>query len=130
MTKKLIAVFALAFALNLVWENFHSLLYIEYQKMPITELTLIKAALFDALFTAGLFILFFRTSFLRRRLWLVFVVGVVFAVCLELFALETGRWQYNSLMPVIPLFGVGLTPTIQLGFLGYFVLRICGVAKA
>ncbi len=124
MGKKLLKVFACAFILNLVWENLHSFLYVHYKGAPITELVLIKAAAFDALFITVFSILFFRIRFFRERAWLFLVIGIVFAVCLEWFALSTGRWEYNSLMPIIPILGSGITPSIQLGLLGYITLKI------
>ena len=47
------------------------------------------------------------------------LVLVAVSVGIELYALETARWTYNSFMPIIPVVGVGLTPAVQLGLLGY-----------
>ena len=47
--------------------------------------------------------------------------GIVVAVLIELWALQTGRWAYTGAMPLVPFLGAGLTPTIQLGFLGYVI---------
>ncbi len=124
MWKKLSEVYIFAFVLNLIWENAHSFLYVSYQGASITEAVLIRAATFDALFITGLFILFSRAAFFKKRLWLSLVIGIIFAVTLEIFALQTGRWQYNSLMPIIPFLNVGLTPSIQLGLLGYLAIQI------
>ena len=124
MWKKLSEVYIFAFVLNLIWENAHSFLYVSYQGASITEAVLIRAATFDALFITGLFILFSRAAFFKKRLWLSLAIGIIFAVPLEIFALQTGRWQYNSLMPIIPFLNVGLTPSIQLGLLGYLAIQI------
>jgi len=48
--------------------------------------------------------------------WLIVPLGII---GMEWYALTTSRWAYNVLMPIIPLLGTGLTPTIQLGLLGH-----------
>src|SRR3989338_6127191 len=55
VVKKLIAIFALAFLLNLIWENLHSWLYAYYEGGVITEWILLRATLFDAIFITLLF---------------------------------------------------------------------------
>ena len=126
IAKKLLVVFFLSFAFNLVWENLHVHLYEHYQGGAITEWILLHASLADALMiTIGAY--FFMTApFLRRNLWVSIVLGVLVAIGIETWALDTSRWAYNELMPVIPLINTGLTPTIQLGFLGYLALHIVG----
>ncbi len=124
MILKLVFIFTLAFLLNLIWENAHSFLYRHYKGSQITELVLIRAALFDAFFITFVSIFFNWMAFFRDRLWLFVLIGIVFALGLELFALKTSRWQYNRRMPLIPLVKVGMTPSIQLGLLGYIVLLI------
>jgi len=53
--------------------------------------------------------------------------GLLVALTLEAWALHTGRWAYTNAMPLIPLIGLGLTPTVQLALTGYltqkFVLK-------
>lgn len=124
MIKKLSTVFVFAFILNIIWENLHSVLYMHYEGSAITELILLRAALFDALFITILAILFFTVTYFNRRIWYALVFGIVFAVTLELYALETGRWAYTELMPVLPFIGTGITPTFQLGLLSYFIYTV------
>lgn len=50
--------------------------------------------------------------------------GTVTAIIVEIYALNTGLWTYNKLMPIVPLVNTGLTPTVQLGILSYFVLGV------
>mgnify|MGYP001564734139 CR=1 FL=1 len=116
--------FVIAWVLNAVWEYAHSFLYAQYRGGEITGVILLRAALFDAVVITLLGALFLRVSFLRKRLWLIIVAGVIFAVFLEWYALATGRWVYTSSMPIIPFLHTGLTPTIQLGVLGYMTLRL------
>lgn len=118
---ELIAIFILAFGANVVWEHLHSVLYVHYQGNEITNAILLRAALFDASVITLLAISMLSISFLRKRLWIAFVVGVSFAICLEWLALATARWEYTSAMPIIPLIHTGLTPTIQLGLIAWVV---------
>ncbi|OGZ11292.1 MAG: hypothetical protein A3D67_02610 [Candidatus Lloydbacteria bacterium RIFCSPHIGHO2_02_FULL_51_22] len=122
MVRRLLIVFFTAFLLNFLWENIHAVLYVQYQGGEITRLILFRAALFDAavitLFAALLLVL----PWPRARPWVMLALGVVFAVGLEWFALATGRWEYNTLMPLIPFLNVGLSPAIQLGVTGWGAL--------
>ncbi len=117
VVKKLLIIFLVAFVLNLIWEHLHSVLYVHYQGEAITSFILTHAALFDAIFTTLLSVPFMVIPLLRKRFWIAVVVAVGFAVGLERYALSTSRWMYTDSMPVIPILGSGLTPTIQLGLL-------------
>ncbi|MBI2670188.1 MAG: hypothetical protein HYX20_03520 [Candidatus Yanofskybacteria bacterium] len=123
MIKKLSIIFAVAFLLNLVWENLHSYLYIHYKAGEITRLILLRATLFDAVFITLLAILFIKIVYFRERKWYVLLMGIIVAIIIELSALKTGRWAYNEFMPIIPLINTGLTPTIQLGILSYLIFK-------
>lgn len=124
MTKKLGLIFVLAFALNYVWEHAHSLLYANYQGGPITEFILLRATLADAAMITLIILPFLLSRHLAKRSWLIAVIGIAVAIGIEEHALSTGRWAYNALMPIIPFIHTGLTPTIQLGLLGYFAYRV------
>ncbi|OGY64081.1 MAG: hypothetical protein A3I24_00360 [Candidatus Harrisonbacteria bacterium RIFCSPLOWO2_02_FULL_41_13b] len=123
VVKKLIAIFALAFLLNLIWENLHSWLYAYYEGGVITEWILLRATLFDAIFITLLAIPFLKISYLQNRLWYSIIFGITAAILIEWFALNTGRWAYSDAMPIIPLLKTGLTPTIQLGLLSYLTYK-------
>lgn len=127
--KKLFIIFILAFFLNLIWENLHSYLYIHYQSGLITEWLLVRASLVDAVFITIMGWFFITIAFFRKRVWLAFLIGVAAAVLLEFYALKTGRWDYNEFMPIIPLLNVGLTPTIQLGFIAYLIYKLFLIRK-
>lgn len=129
--KKTFYIFLLSFFLNFIWENLHSVLYTGYQGGKITELILTRASLGDAVMITVLLLPFLsspRHSLRRRRVvvwfqkrsWLIFVLGIILAILIEWYAFNTGRWAYNAYMPIIPFLDIGLTPTIQLGLLGYF----------
>ena len=123
-TKRLFVIFATSFILNAVWENIHSLLYANYQGGKITEFILLRATLADAIMITIITIPFIFVPFLSKRKWLIIIVGVILSISIEWWALSTGRWAYNAYMPLIPLLSVGLTPTIQLGLLGYISFKV------
>jgi hypothetical protein len=125
--KSVALTFLLAFLLNFVWENIHSYLYVVYRGQEITEMILMRAALFDALFITAVLSPFILKPEWKRYVWVSIAVALAFAIKLELFALSTDRWSYNSFMPLVPWLGVGLSPSVQLPLLTYatyfFVLR-------
>ncbi|OHA57145.1 MAG: hypothetical protein A2114_02840 [Candidatus Vogelbacteria bacterium GWA1_51_14] len=121
---RLIWIFVIAFGLNALWENFHSGLYVHYRGGEITEFILLRAAVVDAVMIALIAAPFIFWPALNRRSWLIIIAGLIVAVALERFALATGRWAYNDLMPIIPLLATGLTPTIQLGLLGFLSFKL------
>lgn len=127
--KKIILIFILAFILNLIWENFHALLYVNYQGEKITQLILLRASLFDALFITLLSLPFIFIKYFNQRIWYSIVIGIIFAIILERWALATGRWAYNDLMPIIPIIKTGLTPTLQLGLLSFLIFKFSKIDK-
>ena len=121
---KLLNIFIISFLLNFIWEHLHSVFYTHYQGGPVTETILLKATFGDALFITALSIVFFRVEIFKRNTWMILPMGIIGAILLELFALSTGRWAYNEFMPILPYLGVGLTPTVQLGVIGYISIKI------
>lgn len=90
----------------------------------ITFLVLFEASLIDALIITILSVLFLKQSFFQKHSWIIIFVGILISIFIEWFALATGMWVYNSYMPILPFLGTGLTPTIQLGLLGYLSLKL------
>ncbi len=125
---KILFVFVLAFIFNLIWENWHAQLYVHYKGDPITEAVLLQATLVDACIISLLAFGYFFIKWIKERYSLVFLLGVLIAIGIEWFALSTSRWSYTNMMPVVPIIKTGITPTVQLGFLGclsiYFVNRV------
>mgnify|MGYP001574155256 FL=1 len=117
--KKIINIFLLAFILNIFWENLHSFLYSNYMGGKITEFILLRASLFDALLITVILLPFIFLNSLKNNKWLIIVFGIIIAILNEWYGLSAGRWDYNSLMPILPIIKTGLTPTFQLGVLGY-----------
>lgn len=118
--KRIFLIFILAFLLNFIWENLHSYFYASYMGGKITEFILFRASLADAGIITILSLPFIYIASLRKKNLFIIPVGVFIAIAIELYALNTGRWSYNEYMPIIPFLSAGLTPTIQLGLLGYF----------
>lgn len=122
--KRIFLIFSIAFILNLIWENLHSLLYDNYRGGEITQFILLRATFADAVMITVVALPFLFSSFFRKQSWLIVPILLTISIVIELYALETGRWAYNSLMPIIPFLNAGLTPTIQLGLLGYASYKI------
>lgn len=123
-------VFVYSFALNLIWENLHSFLYANYQGGTITEFILLRATLSDAIYItlAATPILLFSGR--RVIIWISVFALLFLSIFIEKYALLSGRWAYNSLMPIVPFLQTGLTPTIQLAVLGYLSFRLSGLTGA
>lgn len=119
MLKKFCIIFVVALILNIIWENAHVFLYANYQGGEITEFILLRAALFDALLITIISLPFFYFNFLKSRLWIVILLGLVVAIINEWYGLGTARWAYNDLMPILPIIHTGLTPTLQLALTSF-----------
>lgn len=114
----------MSFIFNLIWEHLHAQLYAGYMGGEITEFILFRASIVDALIITLISLPFVLVPSLKSKSWLIAAIGILVAILIELYALNTGRWAYNAFMPIIPILGVGLTPTIQLGLLGYLSYRL------
>lgn len=123
MIRQLVYIFIIAFVLNFVWEQFHSLLYVHYKGGLITEYILFRAALFDATIITILAYPFLKFTVFKDKLWLLALIAVVYAIGLEMWAIGIGQWAYKDSMPIIPIIKTGLTPTIQLGLLAYIAVK-------
>lgn len=122
-------IFFVGFLLNLLWENLHAPLYVHYRGGAISEYILFRAALFDALVISIFAAILSFAPFRRWRLWLMPVAGIFFAVGLELWALQTGRWEYTAWMPLAPFLNVGLSPMFQLGMTGWLALWVLDAGR-
>ena len=102
----------------------HSVFYDNYMGGKITELILLRASLVDAFIITIISLPFIYFLFFKKQSWMIIFIGIIISIGVEYWALGTHRWAYNSLMPIIPILGVGLTPAIQLGLLGYISFKI------
>lgn len=131
-----VTAFAIAFALNLVWENAHMPLYKNFSG-DSSPLSRFLRSLYDS-FMDGVTILSlyaalsvvlqlkltwpFHASFIQHAV-LAFTSGAL-ATVIERRALRTGRWQYTDRMPIVPCLRVGLSPLVQLMILPSLVAVI------
>ena len=123
--KKLILVLSLIFLISLFWEVSHSFLY-NWNILPLENDVyyyvpkIIYSSLGDLVLIS---IIFFIVSLKNKRIsWIdkpnkldyliIILSGIIVAVFVEVRADIYNKWSYNELMPI--LFGVGLTPLIQL----------------
>ncbi len=121
--KQWVLIFTVAFGLNLVWENLHSVLYLNYQGGEITSFILFWAALGDALMITAIVFLWSLLPKKFRWQWVIIIIGIIVAIILEKWALGTNRWVYKEIMPIVPILNTGFTPTIQLGLTGFITAR-------
>jgi len=131
--KALAITFILSYLLNLLWEVAHSVLY-NWDKLPLKNDVyfyiprILGAALGDAFIISLIFLLncslrkgYKWAAFPEKRDYFVFIIGgLLSSVLIELNALFSGSWSYNLYMPLI--FGIGITPLIQLTITGAIVL--------
>jgi hypothetical protein len=121
VSNKILLCLLLSFALNAIWENVQSVLYLTYQGGAITEHILLRAALVDTMFLFILLAIGQRRIAKSFRVWWIIIAGAIVAIGIERWALATGRWVYAATMPIVPLLSTGLTPTLQLAVTGYIV---------
>ena len=130
---KIARLIIIAFFLNFIWEIFQAPLYApHFAGVSAFIFVHLKASAGDVLLVFLIVILnalvfqdrfWFQALSAKKAASSVFL-GFIIAVIVEKLALASGRWAYNSLMPVIPLFNVGLTPVLQMMILPILSLWI------
>jgi hypothetical protein len=68
--------------------------------------------------------MFWIAKMSRTDVALVIILGVLVAVGVEKWALNTLRWEYASTMPLIPYIKVGLLPILQMTILPWATFRL------
>jgi len=118
----MLLVFIFAFILNFIWEISQAFLYDpHYAGISGLIIVHLRASLGDILM---IFIILFLDSVILGRIFhnkfnagrflAIALIGLILAILVEKYALTTGRWSYNSLMPIIPWLNVGLAPILQM----------------
>jgi len=119
----LASIFFWSVIINYPWEMLQMPLY---NAMPFSDwrswVICFRASLGDGVIISliwGFGLVFFRDLHWYRRksffpVFLLLISGALIAVLIEIHAIDTGRWSYSGLMPILPPFGVGLSPFIQL----------------
>jgi len=113
--------------LNIIWEFSHHSLYIDLSGIPKYP-HLIIASFIDMLIIMGIFAIISLKN--RNFNWIknpskfdylmVFFLGLIIAIFIEMVNLNLGRWEYTVVMPT--LFGIGISPLIQLALAGIISL--------
>jgi hypothetical protein len=115
--------FSMAVILSYPWELAHLLFYRWWDiTWTAVTFTCFKAALGDGLLILGLYGL--GCALFKHREWVLnpgfagysFLAfsGMAVAVAIEWHAVVWSRWAYSSLMPLVPVVGVGLYTVLQL----------------
>lgn len=122
-----------AFVIQWGWEAIHAAAYVETTGPLWQRLwCCLPMGAVDAAWSLGLFVvarLIAGPAGRRPRTVIVgvlVVLGALTAVVLEWHALRTGRWTYNSLMPLIPGLGVGVYPVLQMAIVPVVAARVSG----
>ncbi|MFA6184404.1 MAG: hypothetical protein WC682_04900 [Parcubacteria group bacterium] len=126
-------ILAIIFGANFIWESAHSFLYMpHYAGFWSFVFIHIKASLGDMLiyvllYLSGAFVFRNNKWFLTQRkypyLFLIFM-GFCLAIIIENFALKSGRWAYNDLMPIVPIINIGLSPILQLVIIPSAIMKV------
>ena len=122
-------IFVISFILNFIWENLHFPLY-SGNTIGIDNywLLMLYASLIDAFYISIIFILIalinknINWKINKKNLFLFSFSLIVIAIIIETRALLTGRWLYSAKMPAI--FGIGLSPLVQLAITGIISLLV------
>ena len=96
--KKLALVYLLAFVVSWLWEVLHSALYLNYMGGAITGWVLFHVTIVDAVMI--LVLVFVGRKLGKYKTLFILAGGFIIAIIIETWALQTGRWEYNFLMPI------------------------------
>lgn len=113
----------LAFLFNWAWEAVHAAAFVESTgTLAFRFWHCLPMAVTDAGWTLALWLLVGGLAHASKRtppwrLVALGMLGAITAVAVERSALATGRWTYNSLMPILPFVHVGLWPVLQMTLL-------------
>ena len=135
--RKILTIFTLLFAfgylLNFFWEAQHAVfLYQGHDFSASKYIPMISYVSFiDSLLILGMYLII--SILWKNILWIknidkknifTFVfIGLLFAIIIEFRAIHIlNKWSYNKLMPTV--FGLGLSPLLQLSILGLLSLLI------
>lgn len=128
----LIFVFCSSYLLNFFWESLHAVyLYKDHAGYPAEFFLkmIIYASFVDAFFISLIFVV---GCFIFGKQWLKYynrlkisytiIFAVIIATIIEIKAFYFNQWSYTELMPTI--FGLGLSPLVQLAITGIIVFKI------
>jgi hypothetical protein len=128
IVKRLLFIAAIAFGINYIWENLQMAFYVEMNYSEIRDwLYCLKSSGWDAVIISGIYILgsliFKKWNWVEqyRAIKLVYMIltGAAVALVIEMVALNSNRWSYTEIMPLIPRINVGIVPILQLMILPF-----------
>ncbi|NTW15665.1 MAG: hypothetical protein HGA38_04865 [Candidatus Moranbacteria bacterium] len=120
----------LSFSLNLVWEMSQSFLYAPHFSGSLEFIRIhVVAASVDVAFLSFIVWIGCAVSGMRLgngliRMAATALVGFTVAVVIERVALAAGMWSYGIYMPLLPFFGVGLAPILQMTVIPAILSRV------
>jgi len=131
----LTVIFVISLILNYIWESMHEAFLYKVFKCDaeLYIVMILKAAVVDASIVLGIYLgvavfwkdILWILSMKRNQLYAASIAGIIIAVIIEYrSALLLKTWSYLPAMPTI--FGIGLTPLIQLsttGLLTFWLAR-------
>ncbi|MBI2628328.1 MAG: hypothetical protein HYW71_02785 [Candidatus Niyogibacteria bacterium] len=115
----------ISFILNIIWENLQAPFYAGFVSFFSHFSICLKGALGDVLInlSALLFMILIKQAlplkfkFNKSDFFILAALGFIIAAAIEKNALFTGKWNYDSAMPLIPYLNIGLLPILQMMFL-------------
>ena len=128
--KRFLLVVFIALILNLIWEFSHYQLYFDYNSITGAK-HLVIASIGDFLWIS---LIFGVISLINKKMnWiknpkrndylLAILFGMIIAIFIEVVNVYfLGRWAYKEIMPTI--FGIGLSPLVQLAITSILSLKI------
>ena len=124
-----VAVLAIAFGLNFVWEMAQAYLYEPMGSVWEATRRCLVAALGD-----GVLVLIVLVSTLalagrmsaERHYSVCIALAVVMAIAVEWWGLSQGRWAYESEMPRVPGTAIGIAPVLQMAILTPVTMWLAG----
>ena len=136
-TQRLAIVFGVGVILNFVWEMAQTPLYRPMGSFGEATWRCFRASVGDSVFIiavlfAGAFV--FRSSvwimrMSKTRLAFASGFGLLFAMLVELWGLNAGRWTYGDRMPLVPGTSLGFVPLAQMAILVPLTFRLATVYK-
>lgn len=126
-----------AFLIHWGWEALHAAAYAETAG-PFQERLwhCLPMGAIDAVWSLGLLVVArlvvgpAERRPLARMVAMLTLLGAVTAIALEWHALRTGRWTYNSVMPLIPGLRVGAYPVLQMAVVPVLAARFSGLLSS
>ena len=121
--KRFLIIGLIALILNILWEFSHHSLYISLSEIPKYP-HLIIASFTDMFIILGVYLIISmknkNTDWIKNPnkfdyLMQIFL-SIIIAIFIEIINLKLGRWEYTAAMPT--LFGIGISPLIQLALTG------------